>query len=243
MFSGYALDAGWIWKGDIMVADVEELETMDVSEIYAKRLNAKEVILPKENGKFIFPVTDGRIKIIGGDQELKTSILIWDHPIRGEGQRLENQKRFHLSHLTTLFRMPVKRWMTVGPCQETSKTAITLNPESNFTRRKKNHSLFHWNTLTSPELHERIWMLSKNVASMTIGISMGQEICLLIGQVSLSLLYEVRNIQTNICCPGGDWQESSWHQGQIIYGQNYGRKWERMPSWRRGKSGHIKNLN
>ena len=60
---------------------------MDASEIYSKRLNAKEVILPKENGKFIFPVADGRIKFIGGDQELRTSTLIRDHPIRGEGQR------------------------------------------------------------------------------------------------------------------------------------------------------------
>ena len=43
-----------------------------------------------------------------------------------------------------------------------------------------------------------------------------------------------------ICGPGGDWQESSWHPGQITYGQKSGRKWERMPSWRRGKSGHMK---
>ena len=42
------------WKGDILVADIEELATMDASEIYSKRLNAKEVIFPKENGKFIF---------------------------------------------------------------------------------------------------------------------------------------------------------------------------------------------
>ena len=59
-----------------MVADIEELETMDASEIYSKRLNAKEVIFPKENGKFIFPVADGRIKLTGGDQELRTSTLI-----------------------------------------------------------------------------------------------------------------------------------------------------------------------
>ena len=77
-----------------------------------------------------------------------------------------------------------------GPCQETSYTAITLNPESNFIRREKNHSPFHWNTLTSPELQEQIWMLCKNAASMTIGISMGQEICLLLGHVSLSLLLD-----------------------------------------------------
>ena len=45
---------GGIWKGDILIADLEELETMDASEIYSKRLTAKEVIFHKENGKFIF---------------------------------------------------------------------------------------------------------------------------------------------------------------------------------------------
>ena len=48
LFLGYALYAGEIWKGDVLVADLEELETMDASEIYSKRLNAKEVIFPEE---------------------------------------------------------------------------------------------------------------------------------------------------------------------------------------------------
>ena len=51
-----------------MDADLEELETMDASEIYSKRLNAKEVIFPKEKGDFIFPIADGRIKTLGGDK-------------------------------------------------------------------------------------------------------------------------------------------------------------------------------
>ena len=69
-----------------MVADIEELESMDASEIYSKRLNAKEVIFPKENGRFVFPVADGRIKLPGGDQDLRTSTLIRDHPIREESR-------------------------------------------------------------------------------------------------------------------------------------------------------------
>ena len=49
LFLGYALYAErGIWKGDIMVADIEEMETMDASEIYSKRLNAKEVIFPPQ---------------------------------------------------------------------------------------------------------------------------------------------------------------------------------------------------
>ena len=73
-----------IWKGDVLIADLEELETMDASEMYSKRLNAKEVIFPKE-GEFTFPIADGRIKTPGEDQELRTSTLIRPRPSRGEG--------------------------------------------------------------------------------------------------------------------------------------------------------------
>ena len=69
---------------DVLVADLEELETMDASEIYSKRLNAKEVIFPEEKGKFIFPIADERIKTLGGDQELRTSTLARHRPIQGE---------------------------------------------------------------------------------------------------------------------------------------------------------------
>ena len=84
MFLGYALYEGWILKGDALVADIEELETMDASEIYSERLNAKEVIFLKE-WNIYFPVADGRTKLPGGDQDLRTSTLIRDRPIRGEG--------------------------------------------------------------------------------------------------------------------------------------------------------------
>ena len=70
--------------GDVLVADLEELETMDASEIYSKRLNAKEVIFSKEKGEFIFPVADGRIKLPGGDQDVRASTLIRQRPIQGE---------------------------------------------------------------------------------------------------------------------------------------------------------------
>ena len=202
LFLGYALYAGGIWKGHVLVADLEELERMDASEIYSKRLNAKEVIFPKEKGEFIFPITNGQIKLLGGD--LRTSTLIRHRPIRGE------------SHLDFLGEsegsLPpphdsfpdAGEAMTLGPCRETSFTAITLNPESNFTRREKNHSLFHLNTLTSPELLIQIWMSSKRNASMIIGMSMSQETCRILGQATLNLLYWKKNLQKEKCDPGRD---------------------------------------
>ena len=57
---------------------------MDASEIYSKRLNAKEVIFPQK-GEFTFPIADGRIKTLGGDQDLRTPTLVRHRPIQGEG--------------------------------------------------------------------------------------------------------------------------------------------------------------
>ena len=51
LFLGYPLYAGEIWKGDMLVADIEELETMDASEIYSKRLNAKNVNISQRKWK------------------------------------------------------------------------------------------------------------------------------------------------------------------------------------------------
>ena len=59
LFLGYALYAGRLWKGAMLVADIEELETMDASEIYSERLNAKEVVFPKKmENSFFQPQMD-----------------------------------------------------------------------------------------------------------------------------------------------------------------------------------------
>ena len=56
---------------------------MDASEICSKRHNTKEVIFP-EQGEFIFPIADGRIKTPGKGQDLRTSTLVRHRPIQGE---------------------------------------------------------------------------------------------------------------------------------------------------------------
>ena len=69
---GYVLYAGRIWNGDILVADIEELEKIDASDIHARRLNAEEVLTPMKGDKLIFPIADGTVKLSGGDQVLRT---------------------------------------------------------------------------------------------------------------------------------------------------------------------------
>ena len=143
LFLGYALYAGEIWKGDILVADIEELETMDASEIYSKRLNAKEVIFPKQ-GEFIFPIADGRIKTLGGDQDLRTSTLIRDRPIRGESHvDFPGESEGCLPPPHDSFPDAVEATNDFWSMSGSFIYRHHVEPESNFTRREKNHSLFH----------------------------------------------------------------------------------------------------
>ena len=46
-----------------MVADIEELENLDTSAIHGRRLNADEVLMPKNGEHFIFPIADGMVKL------------------------------------------------------------------------------------------------------------------------------------------------------------------------------------
>ena len=69
-----------------LVADIEELEEMDASEIDDRRLNAKEETTPNNGEHFIFLIADEKVKLSGGDQVLRTSTLLRDSPERG-GER------------------------------------------------------------------------------------------------------------------------------------------------------------
>ena len=84
LFLGYALYAGAIWKCDELVADLEDLETMDASEIYSKKTQCERGDISQRKGEFILPIADGRIKPLGGDQDLRTSTLMRQRPVQGE---------------------------------------------------------------------------------------------------------------------------------------------------------------
>ena len=88
IFLGYVLYAGSIWKGDMMIADIAELEEMDASEIHARRLNAKEVLTPMKGDNFYVPVADGTVKTPGGNRRLRPPTLIRDHPEQEEEQEV-----------------------------------------------------------------------------------------------------------------------------------------------------------
>ena len=137
--------AAGIWKGYILVADMEELEQMDASELHAGRLNTKEVKTPKKGENFTFRIADGTAKISGEDLNLKTTTLIRTAQTEETSKIIfeENQKGLLQPNDKTHHGMMMKLKVIVCQSKEISFTFITWNPQSNCTFRLKNHSLFH----------------------------------------------------------------------------------------------------
>ena len=78
-----------IWKGDIFGANIEELEKIDTSEIYRRRINAKEILTPQKGHNFIVPIADGKAKLLGRDHEFRESAQRQEQP--GESEDLSGQ--------------------------------------------------------------------------------------------------------------------------------------------------------
>ena len=64
---------------------------MDASEIYPRRINAKEVLIPQRRKNLIFPIADGTARLLGRDYELRKPTLrleqtVWSEDLSGELQ-------------------------------------------------------------------------------------------------------------------------------------------------------------
>ena len=85
IFLGCALIAEGIRKGDILIVDLEELETMNASEVHPRMINAKEVLITQKGEEVIFPEEDGAAELFGRDYEFREFTLRRKQTIRSEG--------------------------------------------------------------------------------------------------------------------------------------------------------------
>ena len=167
-----------------------------------KRLNAKEVIFP-EKVEFIFPIADGRIKPPGGDQDLRTSTLIRQRPIRGEshidflgeseGSHPQSQNSlpdageamndFWSMSGNFIFRHHVEpRVKLYSPREESFPIPlkyidVTRTTHTNLDVKQEKRIDDYWNIDGSRDL-------------------------LILGKVSHNLLYSKKKLLTDICGPG-----------------------------------------
>ena len=194
----------------------------------------------KEN---FFPIADGRIKTLGGDQDLRTSTLIRHRSIQGESHVNflgESEGSLPPSHDSFpdageaindfwsmsgnfIYRHHVEpRVKLYSPREEAFPLQLKYIDVSRTTctnldvKQEKTHRWFL-----------EYWWVKRLVWSLD--------------RFSLNLLYWKKNLLVDICRQGGDKQENSRHPGQIIYGQKSGKQWERIPSWKRRKSGPMQS--
>ena len=178
---------------------------MDASEIYSKRLNAKEEIFPKEKGEFIFPIADGRIKTFGGDQDLRTSTLVRHRPIQGEsnidflgeseGSLPPPQDSFPDAGEAINDFWSMSRNLIYRHHVEPRVKLYSLREES-FPVPLKYIDVSRTTQTNLDVMLEKI--------STIVGTLMEIENCQICGQVSLNLFHWKKNLQTDICGPGGD---------------------------------------
>ena len=69
---------------------------------HARRLTAKEVLTLQRSGNYIFPVADGKVKIFGREQRLRTCTLTRERPEQAQEQEILQRKSDELDSPTHL---------------------------------------------------------------------------------------------------------------------------------------------
>ena len=86
LFLGYALHAGEFGRVTYWLQTLRNWKRWTHRKCTQKKTQCERGDFSQRKRK-IFPAADGRIKLSGGDQELRTPTLIREHRIRGESQR------------------------------------------------------------------------------------------------------------------------------------------------------------
>ena len=86
-----------IWEEGFLIAEIEELEKLDASETYRRRLNAKEVLTTQKDGESVFPVAVHQNS--GRDYEFQEPTESGIHR-----KERESQRRISWLSWTRLFR-------------------------------------------------------------------------------------------------------------------------------------------
>ena len=188
IFFGYVLYAGRIWKGDIPVVDLEELEEMDASETHAKRLNAKEAKMPDSGEMFIFSVPDGTVKPFWrrpGTENIHLGTGFIQFEERITKISIENQKGSPLPlHFQDSFPDAAEARDDFWSISGDFKNRHHVEPRVKLLYGKRRiisyFTELHWRHQSYPH---NLGCNAGKAASMIIGTSMDQEICLLHGEV------------------------------------------------------------
>ena len=234
---GYELTAVTNWKGDIPIADVEDLEKLDTSASKNRIDQTKRWWLHIPHRRWYSKMVRERPRIPSTHCKAGTTCKEWRYQWRNSGR------------MGRVWTGRTNRWRW-SPCrffgrlEVTSSIVITMNLEFNSTCRRKTRSLFHSNTLMFRGPHIQMSMCCKKRRLAIVGMSIRMSICqMILGEGSQNSLYWKRSLQKDTCGPGGDWRRFKRHPDQIMFGQKYGRKLVKPLRIEKNRNGQKKSQN
>ena len=232
-----------IWTGDILIADLEDLEKLDASNIYPRRIKASRQRKCLSARKVMNSFTQSQMEQQNCQEETTNS----EHPLQGENN-LEGVK------------IPVEKLKANRKSLNRQNKQMTLKPVDFFGSIQGDFIYRHHNE-PQVQLHVPkeetfriplkyfvvlsqlilIWMYSKKRRLTITGMSIHASICLTLGEDSRNSFYWKRNLQKDVCGRGGDWQRFKRLPDQILCGQKFGRKWVEPLRIEKDKNGRKKS--
>ena len=183
-----------------------------------RRINAKEVLTPQRSEYFEFQIADGTAKSSGRDHGVREATLWVDQPVRSEDLREDLQVNSEKSQ----------------PIDETKDDAEARNDfwsiEGDFIYRQVQLYVLKEVTFPIPLKYIDVTRTThtkccKKAVFTIIGTSMCFEVCHTHGQVSRKLHYRLKkkkNLQKDVCGPGGGSHKFKQLSDLIICGLKYG---------------------
>ena len=216
----------WVWR----------IEKLDASEKYARRLNAKEVMITQRDEEFVFPAADGSAKLSGRNCKFQEPTLRRESIVRREnfnGESHGDREEFQPEE--------TKRWRRNQQgffwAHAEARKAFHLSPSCwtekfNSTCREKNHSLFHQiyiieRNSSEKKYHMRrenwrsqnIW--GKNKFNCIWYCSERMEFCALLQLCASSSLNSPLKVKASTCClvsrkpqKTGEYKTLKWEPGK-----------------------------
>ena len=241
-------DLSWVWadRGENLERRHSDcgfgrFGKLDASEVYPRRIKAKEVLITRKGDEFIFPVADGTAKLSGRDYEFL------ENPLWG-GNRPWGAKSSVEKFREGLNRQNVQ--MTLGLVPTSGRFKVTLIYRHHnepgvqlFVPKEETFPIPLKYIDVTRSILTLIWTSCKRNVSKVIGMSIRTEVCQIRGQVSRSLPHWMKNLSRDTCGPGRDWQKFKRLPNQIMYGQKYGSKLVKPLRIEKNKNGRTRWQN
>ena len=241
IFLGYVLIAGRFWKGDILVADIEELGKFGRVRNSCSKAQHKRSFNATKGWQFYLPNRRWNSKIVWKRSRCRGNHCKAGTTCKERRSQRRTSKKFGEVSTDRNKKMTLKPAMTFGQWKERSFIVITSTLEFGSTCRKKKHSVFHWEYIdvirsTHTDLDvwqekriEDYWKVdsNRNLSDSWKGVT---KFTLLKEKPPKRKMWSER-----------DWKRFKQGPDQIMYGQKFGRKLVTPLRIEKNRNGQKKN--